>query len=63
MDNMQKDFNKKIENIEKKRMFLNAAFENFLQNENDSKSRQMVNDFYRLFTISLEEIKQHLEAN
>lgn len=63
MDDMQKKFNKKIEYLEKERGFLNAAFENFLQNEDDDKSRQMVRDFYRLFTISPEEIKQSLEAN
>lgn len=63
MNEMQNNFNKKIESIEKERVYLNAAFENFLQNENDPKSRQMVRDIYRLFTMPPEEIKQHLEVN
>ena len=63
MDSMQKEFNKKIESLEKERMYLNDAFESLLPNEKDPKKRQQMRDIYRLLTITPEEIQQHLEAN
>ncbi len=63
MDEMQNDFNKKIERLEKEKILLNEVFESLLPNEKDPKKRQQMRDVYRLFTITPEEIQQHLEAN
>jgi len=63
MDDMQKEFDKKIDGLEKQRNLMNDAFESLLPNEKDPKKRQQMYDVYRLLTITPEEIKQSIEAN
>jgi len=63
MDDMQKEFDKKIDGLEKQRNLMNDAFESLLPNEKDPKKRQQMQDVYRLLTLDSEEIKQSIEAN
>lgn len=63
MDNMQKEFNKKIERLENEKIHLNDVFEGLLPNEKDSIKRQQMRDVYYLLTMTPEEITKSIEAN